>query len=464
MLISRMPEIEIPKENPFENDKLNRKPCADIFCSLVRMYSSTGCVIALDGEWGTGKTTFVKMLKQKMENEGGHPLYFNAWENDYLFDPLIALLAELKDLSPNSTKLQRVIANAGKILTGMATSFFKTKFGIDSDVMKTSIDEIDKILKHDIDEYAKQKTTFAEFRNTLQEYIADNTTDNLPVVFFIDELDRCNPKFAVLVLERVKHLFDIPNVIFVLSVNKKQLGYAIQGYYGSSNIDTNNYLRRFIDIEYSLPQPKGDDIWQYLYGIYNFDEFFNNQDRKRYNESGDDKQNFTDIISILVPLSNLNIRSLDKLFAHTRLALMSFGNNNRINPTVFFLLCYIKIASPELYHNILDEKLTAQELLTELEKFLPISLLIKNDSKFDSHQITYTLALFILMYNLDENGHEKEQIIEHNGGETITLISEHLDIDVFNEAFSFYHQRRHIGVTSMRHLTKKIELQEGFRM
>ena len=52
---------------------------------------------------------------QKMENEGGHPLYFNAWENDYVSDPLIALLAGLKNLSPQSSKWNDVITSGGKL-------------------------------------------------------------------------------------------------------------------------------------------------------------------------------------------------------------------------------------------------------------------------------------------------------------------------------------------------------------
>lgn len=227
MLRNRLPEIEIPEEDPFRFDKLNRRPCANTFCSLVKMYSSTGCVIALNGEWGTGKTTFVKMLMQVLKKDGGHPLYFNAWENDYVSDPLIALLAELKELSPNSDKWDNIISSGGKILAGVATSvvksFIKNTVRIDSDAVVAGIDEAEKILKDDIENFAKQKTTFAEFRKNLQNYIVENTTEDVPVVFFVDELDRCNPKFAVLVLERIKHLFDIPNVVFVLSVNKKQL-------------------------------------------------------------------------------------------------------------------------------------------------------------------------------------------------------------------------------------------------
>ena len=213
MLRNRLPEIEIPVDDPFKYDKLDRISSAETFTSIVKLYSSTGCVIALNGEWGTGKTTFVNMLIQKMKNEGGHPLYFNAWENDYVSDPLIALLAEFKNLFPTSSKWDNVIANGGKILTGFAVSagksFIKNKLGVDSETLDLCADEIASMLKKDIDNFSKQKNTFNEFREALQNYIADNTSEDVPVVFFIDELDRCNPKFAVLVLERIKHLFDI---------------------------------------------------------------------------------------------------------------------------------------------------------------------------------------------------------------------------------------------------------------
>lgn len=359
MLRNKLPDIEIPEEDPFKYDKLNRIPCASTFCSLVKMYSGTGCVIALNGEWGTGKTTFIKMLMQMLKNEGGHPLYFNVWENDYVSDPLIALLAELKDLNAQSSKWKDVIANGGKILASITTSAAKTviknKFGIDSDVISTGIDEVGKLLKNDIEDYSKQKTTFSDFRKSLQEYIADNTTEEVPVVFFVDELDRCSPKFAVLVLERIKHLFDIPNIIFVLSVNKKQLAYAIQGYYGSSNIDADNYLRRFIDIEFSLPQPQNEDFCQYLYDTYDFIEVFKNKDRIVHNEFRSDEENFMRMANVLLSSTKLDLRTIDKIFAHTRLAIKEFSINNYIVPDVFFLLCFLKIANADLYRNIIEE-------------------------------------------------------------------------------------------------------------
>ena len=61
----KIDDIEIPKSNPFQNCELGRKPYADILESLV-CNGKGGCVMSLDGAWGTGKTTFVKMWLSPM--------------------------------------------------------------------------------------------------------------------------------------------------------------------------------------------------------------------------------------------------------------------------------------------------------------------------------------------------------------------------------------------------------------
>ena len=42
-------------------------------------------------------------------------------------------------------------------------------------------------------------------------------------MLLVDELDRCRPTYAVQILEKMKHLFNVPN-IFVLAVDRNQLG------------------------------------------------------------------------------------------------------------------------------------------------------------------------------------------------------------------------------------------------
>jgi len=69
---------------------------------------------------------------------------------------------------------------------------------------------------------------------------------------FIDELDRCRPDFAVRLIERIKHFFETPNVVFVLLIHREQLNRAIAGVYGPST-DGAAYLSKFVHFFFTLP-------------------------------------------------------------------------------------------------------------------------------------------------------------------------------------------------------------------
>ena len=79
-----------------------------------------------------------------------------------------------------------------------------------------------------------------------------------PLVFIVDELDRCKPEFAIRLIERIKHFFDIPKVVFVLAINKSQLEESINSFYGFSS--EANYLEKFIDITVLLKAGQNNRI------------------------------------------------------------------------------------------------------------------------------------------------------------------------------------------------------------
>ena len=229
-------------------------------------------------------------------------------------------------------------------------------------------------------------------------------------VFFIDELDRCNPAYAVKVLERVKHLFDIPNIIFVLAVNKQQLGCAIQGYFGSSQMDADEYLRRFIDIEYTLPEPDMEKYCKMLYGKYEFGQFFHNNKRLGYFGNHNEAGVFTETASRILQHLHLNLREVDKIFAHTRLALASFDTNTYLLPDVFFLLCLWKVNDSAFYKKLRHHKLSVQDLLSEFENRFSAIMEKRSDIYAPIRYVAldYTLAALLNCYNITDQGLCKE--------------------------------------------------------
>lgn len=281
-------EIKPNDKNPFADCKLAREPYAKVLTDIVKTYTN-GFVLAINNEWGTGKTTFVKMWQQQLKNEGFQTIYFNAWENDFDNNPIVALMSELETLTnAKNKKIFNSVVNKGAALVkNVAPALLKAVANkyIDSDVITTAIENTTKatteILEQEIKEYALKKKTIIEFRIELEKFVKQPNNEK-PLVFIIDELDRCRPNYAVELLEQIKHFFSVSGIVFVLSIDKKHLSSAVKGFYGSNEIDSNEYLRRFIDLEYSIPKPSTKDFVKYLFEYYSFKDFFSSDGRKKY--------------------------------------------------------------------------------------------------------------------------------------------------------------------------------------
>lgn len=466
-LKSRSQEIEVPKAIPFANDKLDRFGLCNILTDVVSFYGQSGCVMGLDGEWGSGKTTFVRMWRQHLENNGYKTLYFNAWASDYTEDPLMALVSELSGLSPEDDTVNKIATGAARIGLSVFKGFLKKAIGVDCDAIHNAIDETFVLGKEYLEKYSEQKTTLEEFKKNVQIFVADNAGEH-PVIFFVDELDRCNPRYAVAVLERIKHLFEIPNIIFILAINKKELSNAIQGYYGSSNIDSNEYLRRFIDIDYVLPKPKFEAYCNFLFGEYRFEDFFKSEQRLMHFRSNNEDDTFKALALSMCEAMNVNLRQMDRVFAYSRLALMQFASNTYLLPDIYFMLCFWKVVDPSFYNQISNKAYTVQELLSKLEEKLPISL-FQNENHYRTRSIVFVIACLLYCYDITGAGdYPNKRTLESVKNETtgkneFNIQSKIIDKETLNDALDWYYQGRSENTRyGLRFIFQRIDLLRSF--
>jgi hypothetical protein len=240
-----------------------------------------GAVLALDARWGEGKTWFVRHWKKHLENENHNVIYLDAFANDYLEDPFLVIASEIaakldktadKGLVRKFKKAaaimqQGLLTLAPTLIASMIscalTSGVIPLIKIDSDSLKDKLDDaIDKVtdnigdkiteaIQNKIDSYEEEKNTVLAFKQTLAQ-LAESL--DKPLVFIIDELDRCRPDFAIRLIERIKHFFNIKNIVFVLVVHKENLTQTINSHYGYAYEDEEKYLDKFID--FIIPLPK----------------------------------------------------------------------------------------------------------------------------------------------------------------------------------------------------------------
>ena len=467
MIYCKDNEIEPQPGNPFSEDKLNREPIARMMTALAENLSHSGAVIAIDGEWGIGKTTFVKMWKQYLEDNKYKTLYFNAWESDYIDDPIIALLGELKEIITDSSKFKTLAANGGKVALRFTAELAKAAVnkctGLNTDALKASIDEATNIFSNQIDSYKEQKIELEEFKRKLSEYVAYESNDK-PIIFIIDELDRCNPRFAVKLLERVKHIFEVPNIIFVLAVNIEQLQYAVQGYFGSPNLNGREYVKRFIDFEFKLPSPDVDRYIDFVYDRNDFASYFQSNGNISFSQTKDKSEIFLYIAKDLIGCSKMNFRSVNRLMTLFRIVLDTFPANSYIPIDLIFLLCYLKFAIPQIYENILAGQYSIQGLIDILEEELPASIFVSNNYKMTDRHIAFAIANLLLWYNypsrmIMRDKNFKGNKIEGKAVETYPVETKRLDKELLEEALHYtrngtrsYHQE------GLSMITNRIEL------
>lgn len=451
-LSNRLPEIEIDFKNPFKGDRLGREQYAVTLANIVNAYSETGCVISVNGEWGTGKTTFIKMWQAYLMQQKYRTIYYNAWETDYIEDPLISLLGELKSIIGDDEKFRKVSSSIGHVLLSIGKSLVKNKAGI-------NIDDITSEISNQIDAYSQQKTSFDDFKKALVEYVADvDEEEKLPVIFIIDELDRCNPHFAVKVLERVKHLFDIPNIVFVLPISKKQFEYSIQGYYGSDKIDAPNYLRRFIDLECELPTPDSESMCQLLYDHYHFDDFFKEKYDKGSHEARDGRDLFKSMVIKLCKYKRIELRTLDKIFVLCRIVATEIYGGEISEMDLYFLLCYIKVCEYDFYCDIRQSKLKLQEIVNYVEKNFPKELLApKHQFSNDHHSFLFAIATLLQIYNRKDCVLLEKDVLPSNSNSNMGLNCTIIDKKKLKEGLE-YATTHFSKWSNINEITDKIDL------
>jgi hypothetical protein len=464
--------IEPIKGNAFKDCVLQRKKYADVLTSVIETYSE-GFVLAINNKWGSGKTTFIRMWEQDLKDRNFKTIYFNAWENDFDDNPLTALLGELKSLNGKANvNFNKVLKNAAIISKNIAPIIFKSLskkyLGVDSVELTEGLTKVSTdIFENEVNEYSNKKEGIKEFKVNLQSYITE-TWNEKPIVFFIDELDRCRPNYAVTVLEQIKHFFNIPNIVFVLSIDKEQLSYAIHGVYGSDKIDSNEYLRRFIDLEYSIPKPEIELFFNYLYKYYCLDDFLSNENRLESYSLQNDRSNFKSYSLLLFEVTDLSLRQIERVFSLTNLTFKTMQYNHFLLPELFIYLIILKII--ETFDKIKNKKIT----LVELQNYFinTIEEKFKISTNQEKREFVRIESYLVFMYNEYlsnyDNRFELIKRVDNSSNINYELNFKSLIDSLDNQQFflnnivhlSSQHNR---GGTILESFFSKMELLEGFK-
>jgi len=206
-----------------------------------------------------------------------------------------------------------------------------------------------------------------DFKKSLNELI-QGSSGNIPVVIFVDELDRCRPNYALDLLERIKHLFDVEGLVFVLALDRSQLGHSIRTIYGNG-LDSDGYLRRFIDFDYSLKKPEMGKYISCLYETLGIKSFF--EARSKYNIFQYDWKHLSGVFELLAQAYNFSLRDAEQLLARINLALCATQEKQYIHPALLVFLVVIRDKNCDLYKDYISENGNASSAIKYLHSLIP---------------------------------------------------------------------------------------------
>jgi len=222
----------------------------------------TPLTIGIQGEWGSGKTSLLNMIKENLEQaevrksvkgkDVYHIIWLNTWEHALLKTPEECLLSIVEEIISDISKVDGSWNAASKAKTALATlARGAIRVGASATLGAKGAQVADEMLGEGAHNSVKA------LRNSLAEIIGTikNRGQN-PVqrfVIFVDDLDRLDPKVAVQILELLKNIFDLEHCVFVLAIDYQVVVKGLEFKFGKPTEDNEWEFRAFFDKIIQLP-------------------------------------------------------------------------------------------------------------------------------------------------------------------------------------------------------------------
>ena len=283
-------------------------------------------VVGIVAPWGSGKSFFLNLLFCKLKDTYS-TVYLDA--SIYQHEENIKLVVLQSIIKSNSvsdkfieaskSSVRDIIKGGGKLLGNkLISSFFKKDSQLEAFkelIEGTSGDFINNMVD-----------SFEETPQEKLKYKLGKVTENHPLVIIIDNLDRCEADFTLEFLSKIKEVFDIKNILFIIAYDKDRVKNFIKQKYGDNS--TIGFLRKYVSAEFYLSNFETDigNIIKYFYenvGILNRVEEIeemkkNNNQNYKIKDSGNPisiKDLPTYLLEELYKNSKLTLRMIEQIIS-----------------------------------------------------------------------------------------------------------------------------------------------------
>lgn len=224
--------------------------------------------IALQGDWGTGKTTFLQSMQQDFENEKKgeiRTVYFNTWQysqfnmESSLYTSFLTNI--MNQIVPEDSQSKDLLEKAGKILKDVwkISKSAAWHFMDEQAKKRIGITISDQLAEEGIKAEREQADAICKLKDNFKAIVADAVKE-FPkgegrIVIFVDDLDRLNPERAVEMLEVLKLFMDVENCVYVLAIDYDVVVDGVRQKYGSTMSDEKcrSFFDKIIQLPFCMP-------------------------------------------------------------------------------------------------------------------------------------------------------------------------------------------------------------------
>ena len=326
-----------------EEDSFGFDPLAKVIAeSISKMEVPNGTVIAVNGPWGSGKSSAINLVKhhlRKGTKTGDLEMVdFKCWWFRGEEALTLAFFQELYSaLNPTENeKVQEAIAKLGPQLlmkTSPVVSAILNAVGGPSAgaIASTAMSAIGSLIKQD-------KTV----ENLHGELSRALTEDSRRYLVVIDDIDRLSPDEAILVFRLVKSVGELPNVIYLLAYDRQLAEKIVTKRYPSEGP---HYLEKIIQAAFELPEPSrsslAKEFERRLYSIIEEKEF-------------EDEVYATNLFSEIIAPEIKTPRDLIRILNPLRVAWATV--KGEVCSIDFLCVETLRIQRPELYRTLRSNK------------------------------------------------------------------------------------------------------------
>ncbi len=334
-----MEKVKILTDEPVNKDnKLGFDQYASALVNII-MGSNPQFTIGIFGGWGTGKTTLMQIMHEKLKGDNYKecvvPVWFNAWlyerEKYLAIVPLlntvleeISVRPELNKVKDKISKALSSIKSATKVGLSYGGGFVEFNPG---DVKNDAADKEDTLY------YSR----FKQIEMALNEV---NKENKLRIVVFIDDLDRCAPDKVLEVLESIKIFLGISGFIYVLGLNQNVIETCINNKYKDLNIKGEDYVKKIIQIPFRIPEWRDNELKDYVNAITG-------------NLETPYKDLFSEFNEIVIKGLDNNPREV-KRFINSYIATQEVFKKDELNKEILLLLQVFQFRWPAFYSILFD--------------------------------------------------------------------------------------------------------------